>query len=98
MIQLDLPSGIAARDKGIESVSVNNASFVLHMRAVAESYARRDGQVDIDILRVYASDKGIAPFHCNAWGAIFNRRKFICLGFRRSHVTTNHARTIRVLY
>lgn len=84
------------RDKGIDLMCANHENFVGHMRAVAEFYSRQAGYVTSDVLRAYAMENSIAPGHQNAWGAIFRGRAWHCVGRRKSALSTNHAREIKV--
>lgn len=91
----DLSAGIRGRDAGIEKVISNNECFAATMRGIARLIARRRGIVSSDDLREMAVQYGIQPNHENAWGGIFRGTEWECVGFMRSKLPSNHARTIR---
>ena len=91
----DLQAGIRGRDDGIERVIGNNECFATTMRGIARIIARRRGIVTSDDLREIASQYGIQPNHENAWGGIFRGKEWVCAGFIKSKLPSNHARTIR---
>jgi hypothetical protein len=93
---VSLREGEAARDEGVALVSENNPTFVEIMREAARVLARKNGSVCSDDLRAYAQMCGIEPEHQNAWGAIFRGQEWVVVGRRKSRLTSNHAREIRV--
>jgi hypothetical protein len=91
----DINAGIHGRDSGIEAVISSNECFVSTMRGIARIIVRRKGVVTSDDLREIARDHGIVPKHENAWGGIFRGNEWECVGFMKSKLPSNHARTIR---
>ena len=92
----DLKAGIAAKDAGQDKVQEHGEDFVESMRTYAKVIAVRNGTVTSDDLRKHAAMYGITPHHQNAWGAIFRGFGWKSVGFTRSTLIGNHARTIRV--
>ena len=80
---------------GQETVEMNNQEFVNLMRVHAVETANRHGKVSSDDLRRYARVLGVHPSHPNAWGSIFNGKRWKVVGRIRSQLTSNHAREIR---
>jgi hypothetical protein len=91
MIDFCSDPAIAGKEAGLDGVEVNNQSWVLNARRVAEGICREKGEVSTDDLRPILP----APAHPNSWGAVF-RAPWVCKGWRRSSVKSNHARMIRV--
>lgn len=93
---LSLASAIAARDYGIDAISLSHEPFISIMRKVAVTISQRDGQVTSDMLRLLASSWGLMPQHPNAWGAIFKTKGWRMIDRRQSQIVTSHARWIGV--
>ena len=89
-------SGAARKEKGLDSVESHEATFVEKMRNRAVEIATESGTVTSDDLRRYAKAYGITPNHPNAWGAIFRGKLWRSVGRKKSTLTTNHSREIRV--
>lgn len=85
---------LVLRDRGIELVSLSNASFLETMRGVARMICRDKGEVCADDLRDWAKDHGIEPSHKNAWGAVFKNGDFESVRFIRSRQVQGHGNLI----
>ena len=94
--QRDLFAGEELKEKGQKRVEGNNAGFVREMRAQAERICSVKGSVTSDDLREYARIRGMVPDHPNAWGSIFRGKRWVRVGYRKSEIASNHARTIAV--
>lgn len=95
-MQLGLALGLARRDAGIARVTINNATWIEHMRVVARHRAARFGSVSADELRAYCSAHDLWPTSSNAWGGIFNRTEWELVERRPSAIKSNNARWIGV--
>lgn len=96
MTQFDLPLGIRLKELGQDDVESNNESFVEVVRNEARFLASTKGKVTSDDLRSFAQSNGLVPAHPNAWGSVFRGSEWVTLGFTRSSLVSNHARTIRI--
>lgn len=94
-VELNLAGAVEAKDCGQAEVEEHGQEFVGTMRDVALGIARTRGSVTSDDLRRYAAEHGLVPHHPNAWGAIFSKG-WRSVGYTRSALVSNHARTIRV--
>lgn len=98
----NLFEGIRLRDEGIASVaSHNQVPFLGAIRERAAQLAEENGTVGADELRAWADERGIAPDHPNAWGAVFrlcprDGRRWVECGRRKSNWTSAHARKITI--
>lgn len=92
----DLPAGIREKEEGQNLVETHTPDFVDTMREAAKSIALSKGTVTADDLRSYGLKNGLRPHHPNAWGAIFKGSEWRTVGYTRSALVSNHARTIRI--
>lgn len=95
-LTLDLAAAVSAKEYGLDLVELANESFVRSMRKVAVQIAMKEGTVTSDRLRFLATAWGIAPAHCNAWGAVFNTKGWRMVDRQQSLVVSSHARWIGV--
>ena len=94
--QMTLEAAVAAKERVLDLVALNNDGFVTTMRKLAVEIARKHGTVTSDDLRVLADKYGIKPDHQNAWGAVFHRKKWLVLDRRLSLYPGNRGREIKV--
>ena len=94
--QMTLEAAVAAKERVLDLVTLNNESFVTVMRKIAVDLARASGSVTSDDLRVLCRRRGIAPAHPNVWGAIFRGPGWRVLDRQASTFEGNHAREIKV--
>lgn len=92
----DRKTATAHKDAGIETVREHNSDFIAMMQATARNISQAVGSVTSDDLRRAAQNYGIEPRHQNAWGAIFRGKEWMAIGYTKSTLVSNHARTIRV--
>lgn len=92
----NLQLALSLRDRGIEQVSLNNASFLETMRGVARMICREKGEVTADDIREWAKQHSIEPTHKNCWGAIFKNGEFESKGFVRSKQVSGRGNWIMV--
>lgn len=90
------PDGDALKTEGQAQVAEHNHVFMETMRTFARNHAVHHGSVTSDDLRLYAAEHGLVPKHPNAWGAIFHGKGWKAVGYTRSKLPSNHARTVRV--
>lgn len=100
-IQLDLYEARRRRDKGIARVSVRNEEFLLRTRNVAIYYIEIRGQVTADDLKQWFNEwheflKIPSPTSPKAWGAVFNDKRFKCIGITPSKQVSRKGGLIRV--
>lgn len=86
----NLQLALSIRDRGIEQVSLNNASFLETMRGVARMICREKGEVTADDLREWADANHVEPSHPNCWGAVFHKSQFEFVRFTRSRLPQGH--------
>jgi len=86
--------GDMLKDEGVEAVKRANAEFVDFMRGEASRISNEKGWVCSDDLRVIADREGLSPSHPNAWGSIFSRNGWKCIGYMKSMIPSNHSRLI----
>jgi hypothetical protein len=84
------------RDKGVRRVASKNGTFLETMRGVARLICRQKGSVTADDLREWADKHGIKPTHYNAWGAIFHKSEFTCVGRVTSKQVQGHGNEIKL--
>ena len=92
----DLQEGKKAKERGLDRLEDSQGDFLTTIRAVARRIARQSGKVTSDDLRIWAREHNLAPQHQNAWGAVFRGSEWEQVGWTKSTVTSNHARSIRV--
>lgn len=88
----DLPSGLALRDKGIETAAQQKASLVIKLRTIAIEICRRQGRVTADdVMAEYVRRGGGIHDPGNAMGSVFRDKRF---EFANDYVTSEriHAR------
>ena len=86
--------GQALREEGLDRVESNSHGFVDKMREVAADIALRRGWVNSDDLRLYAEAHDLRPHHPNAWGSVFRGSRWNQVGWMKSTIPSNHARSI----
>lgn len=91
----DIQSGMKARDEGIAKIIDSCGTYVETARGVARLICRRKGIVSMDDVREVLSAHGVTAPHPNAIGAVFKGNEWVPVGFMKSKVPSNHARTIR---
>jgi len=94
-VALDNVAAIQAKQHGQALVESHNEDFVEVMREEARRVCYAHGTVTSDDLREYAGRAGLAPNSPNAWGCLFLGKEWESVGFERSRLVSNHARTIR---
>jgi hypothetical protein len=92
----NLTQAKTSKEAGQALVESHSPDFVEQMWSEAKRIATAQGSVNSDDLRIYAIKTGLRPHHPNAWGAIFLGKEWKSIGFTRSSLVSNHARTIRV--
>lgn len=96
MTQLSLLDGVAAKLRGMDRASGNNAEFLDRIRLVAVQLALKNCYVTVDDLRAAAKRLRIKPAHPNAWGCVFEPRHWKATGRERSKWPSNHARWVTI--
>ena len=79
-------------------LEISNAEFLAAIRkqAVRIASRRKARSLTIDDLRNYAHQRGIAPRHPNAWGAVFRGQEWRSVDYRCSGIPSNHGRRVCV--
>ena len=90
------PLGFLLKEEGIKKVQEHNEDFVAIMKEKAMEFARENGTVSADDMRPVALALGLKPKHPNAWGAVFNDKRFTLYSYKQSRVTSRHHGLIRV--
>jgi hypothetical protein len=88
--------GESLKEDGLAQIEESNEGFVWEVRRYAELFCSRHGSVTSDDLRRYAIERGIAPNHQNAWGAVFRGGGWRVVGRKKSEFASNHGREIRI--
>ena len=85
------------RDEGIKTATSGREEILKRVRSIAGNLARIYGKVTADMVRAeYEYRGGNWSDLGNAAGSIFKGKKWQCVGFENSTVTTSHARALRV--
>lgn len=100
-IQLNLYEARRRRDKGIAKVSVRNKEFLEFIRNEAVMIADREGKVTADDLKEKFHSWQVlfvvpSPTSPKAWGAVFNDKRFTCIGITPSKQVSRNGGLIRV--
>ena len=91
--QLDAFEGKRRRRYGIKAVSAHNEYFLIRCREFAARHAAEHGSVTCDDVRTWCAERGLAPDHSNAWGAVF-AKGFKLIDYTKSKLPSTHARAI----
>ena len=88
-------AGERAKAEGLEQVQLHDTRrFLDRARMFARHQSRVYGKVSSDDVREWAYIEGLEPHHKNAWGAIFVGKEWVCIGWQRSRIRSNHGRQI----
>ena len=93
---IGLRQGLMFNNEGQRRVELHSGGFVGYVRDHAIAISKRHGAVSSDDLRLFAHAERIEPQHPNAWDAVFQGKRWECIGIKRSAVITNPGRAIRL--
>lgn len=91
---MSMTAGDVLKEEGKASVRNANRAFVDTMREEAKIISDARGWVCSDDLRAVAKVMQLEPNHPNAWGSVFGKAGWTCIGYMKSELPSNHSRII----
>jgi hypothetical protein len=89
--------GRKLRDAGRDKVAARNREWLEWIRKEARMYCLwHNNRVTVDDLRMIVSDSVREPTHHNVYGAIFNEKGWVRIGYEQSRRPKAHARPIGI--
>lgn len=95
-MQQSLFTGEALKEIALDGLEIKHGDFLGTARSVAKCLARKNGSVTMDEVREVLDKLGLAPDHCNVFGAVFRGEKWQSVGSRKSRRPSSHSRWVQV--